>query len=322
MEGASAEVVTGGESQPSSAGTTEPVEQDAVRVEDAEDADLDAFLAEGDKTETTTQPTKPAEKPADKKLEKPTSEKKPDTGPEFIKAAELPKDPPSREDYDRLVKTVEQQELFLKRRSTEIGGLRTELRETKSKLAALVTEEKWGEDPRTAHRAQSQIDEIDKNLAALDQEEQQVQHEVVSKKIVAKHVKPEELDDDAVVEMLTEDGMNPDFLKEFKANPHSAVSPETLVHLYKRAHVEKVLKKLVPGLKRLLAENIELKKNGANKASGEKVLDRVQKELKRPAHMTASQGTTTSTTDDASAADVTQIDDAALDELLQRASRN
>lgn len=277
--------------------------EDYVPVEEADYEDLTAFLASGDPKEEA-QPEQVA-----------TTEKKPDSGPEFVKAAELPESPVPQEDYEKLRTKFEQQELFLKRRSSEIGELRRQLKEAHTKLSEVLPD-KWQESPQEAFQMQQKVNEIDKNLADLDAEEERTVTEIRGRQILETHLKPEERDIQPVLEMLAEDGMPEDFIRQFAENRLAVARPETIVHMHKRAAREKMLKQMIPAVQKLLAENQELKKLKGETTS--RVAEKLQRELKRSPQMAASQPTSSVASDDVSAVDFSQMDEAQLNEFLRR----
>lgn len=292
-------------------GATEQTEE-FVSIEEAADADLDSYLSEGEKEPEP----KPAESQPEKKLEQPQPKKAeaPQT-PDPAKADA----PVSAEVHRKTLERLRAQELYNDRRGTEIGELRKQLRERDERLAQLTSKEAWIEDPQEAHKAQRERDKVTDNLSALDEEEQQLQAELVGKKIVANHLTPEEYDVDTAAAMLAEDGVSENFLNAFRANPLQTVYPETLVHIMKRAQLQTVLKKIIPATKKLLDDYNALKQQ--NVEQGTKTARQIQKNLSQPAGLNGSTATASASIEDAAATDFSDMSSAQLDEFLQSARK-
>ena len=293
-------------------GGTEAPEQKFVSVEEADDVDLDAFLAGGDELAERVAPTEDLETRAPEAEPEKESDIEPETPPE--KAEEPSKPSRTEEDWKKLEAQVTQQEAYIKQRNTEVGQLRGQLRVALAKL------EQQGDDletPKEAFDRLKKIDKIKEDLTSLDDEEQTAQAELIGSKILIKNLKPEEHNPDAVISMLREDGLTDEnFLRALKTNPFAVVAPDTLVHMHKRAHREGMLIQIVPAFKRLLAENAELKK--AKGDVNQRVAGKIQKELNRTPSMNVGQGTSSAARESTPNVDVTKMSDAELDELLAR----
>lgn len=293
-------------------GTTEGTE-DFVDLPEATDADIEAFLSEGDESPKSAE--KPAPEPA-----KETKEPEPQKAPEPAKAEPKKDDPPPSSRERKLEAELKQARTFIDRRGTEIGELRKQLRAAEERLADLTSDEKWHESPRQAAEDYGKLKEVRQNLQNLDQEEQANHFELQARQIASQHLEEEEADFEAVAQMLTNEGYSPQFVAQFRQNPFRTVGPDTLVNMAKRAHREGVMRKIIPATQKLLEENIALKKQLSE--AGAKTAQQIQRNLSRPAELTASQSTASASIDDAATTDFTQMNPEQLEEFLRRAERN
>jgi hypothetical protein len=249
-----------------------------VDLHEASDADLEAFLAKGDEVAAPQQAEQPAnpEAKTEQKVEPQTDE------PKVEQAA-------SKQDPEAMRKQLEQQELFIKRRNSEIGELRKQLRAAQEQLQTSL-DEKFYESPTQALAQARQIEMAQQKINELDAEEQELTNTHQAQVLLAHHVGPEGLDVEAVGEALASDGMPSEFIQHFLSNPYQAALPETLIQLAKRAQAERKVKQmeqalsqLVPYTQKLLEERKSLPNN---------VLRNVQSALRQSPQVTGSAGGT------------------------------
>lgn len=281
--------------------------QGVVAIPEASDADLEAFLesaqteAEEDAGEDEVAEQKSAEpvKPA------PTQ----DTNPDEVKL--------TKKDYEELVaridkqkSQIDQQELFIKRRSSELGEARRQLRERNAALQDGL-EEKHIANPREAIQAELEIRENAKQIQDLDNQETRLNTVVESQRMFAHYANPEEANDDDMAQALLDDGIPPDAVQAFKQNKHEFAAPETLIQLHRRARAEKALKAVLGYAQHLFNENKKL----AGKPG--EVLNKVEAELRKGPQITGAHSQTASGRRAAiNPADLSKVSDKELEELL------
>lgn len=258
----------------------EPVTQteaqtEAREIEQATDEELEAALNPSVEAPETTA-TQPVVEEAKEVVEQSVDFVKQDEVPEYEKI--------SKKQYEDLKKQLYQQELFLKRRSSELGETRKELKGYKEKLEAGL-DDQFITHPKEAMERALQLKEIEKELRSIDRQESHLTEMHKRQVIVAKHVKPEESDMTEMTACLQADGLDAQAIEAFKSNPWQAAQPETIIQLAKRAHATKVLKQLAVFAKSLIEENERLK------TKPQELLNGVQKALKQPPQVVAAQGT-------------------------------
>lgn len=288
------------------AGSTENTEE-FVPITEAEDADLDAFLEQGDE-EAESEEELPVAQNTQEKQDK-VSEK-----PEGDVPQEQPKAAPTREEFEKLVLEMKQKERFIQHRNTEVGELRKQLREAKARLAEGL-EEEWQINPAEAHQRQSKLERVNAHIEQLEAEEEQNNVELAGRSVVQKYLTPQEFNIPAAVEMLAEDGLPPDLINRFKENPFRVAAPETLVHIFKRATAESIAKKIIPATRKLLEENVQLKKQ--LQESGGRVAQKIQEGLKRSAQVTSSRPSSASSKAELMSSDLSSLSEEELESLLK-----
>lgn len=315
--------------QPEPTGTTQQEDADLVSIYEASDEDLDAYLKdnaeeglesdgepEGNEETISEEPATTAQTSAP---ERPKEDPKPgDKQPQ--EAAKQPT-PEEREAHLQAViaeqkRRIEQTELWAKRRSTELGETRKQLREANARLNQGL-EDRLVESPAQALDDHATIRENEKAIQAIDQEEATIQHALRAQKVVAHFIKPEEMPSfDEMAGALQADGVDEEYVNTFKSNPYLSMYPETLVHLAKRTAVEKALRQVVGFTRQVLAENEKLK--GEVKSRPNAVLKNVEAALRKSPAMTGASGGSAET-DGIPSADPSQWSDAQLDEFLANA---
>lgn len=263
------------------AGPTEGGDDNQVSVEEATHDEIKSALAEAmasEESETDPQPeqAEPVEKqkrtePA--KLDPPKEEKQAEPARDF--AAENAK----------LRAQLKQSEDFSKRRSTELGEARKEIKQL---LADRIARAKDVEvdNPREAARLDREVEQLRQKDQALESEEDQVAQMREAMEILPRFLKPEEMDIAAIKQELLEDGLPADYVEQFAQNPIMRTRPDTLIHLTKRALYGKALRQIIPQLQAVTQERDELKAKLGK--AGENVVNGIKGALKKPAPVTAS----------------------------------
>lgn len=296
-------------------GTTQTGDDGYVALEDSSEEELDSALAEllSEETNSSSDDGQPAEngEPAQEKPpgeEAPQEEQKPPTAEEQIEKL--------RADNERFQKMLSANQAWIQQRSAEIGQLRADNKDLAKKLHAVI-EAKRDEDPLLAGKADRRLEELTVELEQLDAEEAKLQQIHLATEVLKKHVPAEIIDMDAARLSLEEDGLPPQVIDEFVKNPLGTVSPDALVHLIKRANVEKHLRKFVPLFQKVVAENDALKKQLGQK--GTQVLKKVQQTLKTPAPMRTQAAPTRR---EPSVTDVANLSEAQLEQMLEKSLRD
>jgi len=257
--------------------------EDLVSIPEATDDELEGFLQdelmalekEDDSEETPAYQTPPADQ-----TKQPAKQ-------EAAEADETPAPAAIDEkaEKERLMAYIKQKEAFIQKRNQEIGALRKQFAEQNEKLSENL-DEKYIENPREAIKADQKIRDNEKILEDLDEEEQKSIQYHTRQKVVAQNLRPDEANMDDMINVLKGDGLPPEFIQAFRANPYEQAQAETIIQLGKRAHSEKLLKQLVGYTKKLLEENKTLK------GKPNEIAKKIQSTLREPARVTAKGGTT------------------------------
>lgn len=257
--------------------TQEGTSPEYVELPDATDEDISVFLENSEKMESEPQVAQPQADPAQQK----TEAKQPEEEPEVEQAQ-------SKQDPEVLREQLKQQELFIKRRNSEIGELRKQLKAAQEKLQTTL-DEKFYESPTQALMQARQIEMAQQKINELDAEEQALTNQHQAQVLLAHHVGGD-VDIEAIGESLMADGMPHEFVEQFKRNPYQSALPETLIQLAKRAsaerkvrQMEEALQQLVPYTQKLLEERKQLPQH---------VLKNVSSALRQAPQVTGSAGGT------------------------------
>lgn len=237
---------------PENTGTTQP-EVELVRVEDAEDGEIEEYLK------------KAANEPAGDEPESEDVEESDDApATERVKEPETPEEPKAepqktytREEVETLQRqlleqrtALEQKEAFIQRRNTELGENRRELAEANAYLKKLITEDSF-ESPAQAAEAVIQMRENQKNLEALEAEQQHINYQHNWHGTVSRFVDPKQVQIDDAVEILQEHRVAPDMIEAFRRNPSQAAGALEAVYLFEAAKWRKTAKQLVTYVQKL-----------------------------------------------------------------------
>ena len=295
---------------------------DVVPFHEVEDADLEAFLQAEMESESGLNQSDPetseTETPAKEAAQTPEKEQDLD-----------PNAPLTRAEFNALLdrlnkqeKKVDGQEILIQRRTSELGEQKKQL-----KQIAITLKEKFNEALENGSQAEA-LDIRDKQkqaeeaLAQVNSEETALVRRSEAQKLVLSHVPEDQFDIEGMAECLARDGIPPQYIEQFKADPIGFVSDGdaspglTLVHVAKRAQAEGMLKKLYP-IARSLAEEVK-----RLKGSQGDVLKKVQQVARQTPQISAS-GAKPTKLNRASSLDESQIanlTDAELDEFLSNAN--
>lgn len=249
-----------------------------VDLPDATDDDLAAFLENASSQESEALVAPQQEVPAQQET----------------KAEPLVEEPKveqavSKQDLDAIRKQLEGQELLIKRRTSEIGELKKQLKAFIENTAQTL-DEKFYESPTQALAQARQVEMAQQKLQEVEVEEQNLTNAHQAQVLLAHHVGADGIDVEAIGQSLMADGMPQEFVEQFKQNPYQAALPETLIQLAKRANAERkvrqmeeALQQLVPYTQKLLEERKQLPQH---------VLKNVQSALRQAPQVTGSAGGT------------------------------
>lgn len=240
------------------------------------DEELDSFFDKPEESETTEdkasaptteQDTSQLEQKT--KVVEPTKEATPE---DRVKAMES--------EREKLLERLRHKEQFIQRRSQEIGTLRKNLKDATEQLKSGL-EAKYLDNPVQATEDVLKIKENESKERdlAIGQAELVKRHHAES--LVAAFLPAAAFDVDAMVEALKEDGIDPEYLGRFRADPYQAATPDSLIHLAKRAQAQKTLAQVTNYARHLYEENERLK----NK-TGE-VMRKVDKAARTPMAITS-----------------------------------
>lgn len=251
--------------------------QEYVEIPDASYEDLVSFLDDQAKTEFATQEENvdngEESAPSNEQSAEKESEQSEETNqPE--QSAESSEKIKSLEEQLKIEKERhEQQEKFLKRRSTEIGQLRAQIKELQAKLVNDIEEQK-DVSPFEALKLQQQLDRVNEEDVKAQNEEREIAHRLVGQKVFETHANKELVNIKTLRQVLESDGLSGEFLNKFEADPYVQMMPETMIQLVKRAEEREKFKSKE---RELLAQIDELKKKGVELAKRpEDVLNKLQ----------------------------------------------
>lgn len=231
--------------------------------------------------------------------------------------AEEPKQPEAKpqernvtsEEHTKVLQQLEQARLWSARRSNEIGELRKQNKQLIERLNSNLREV-MDEDPVAGAKQLRHIENAEQQIAALDHEEAETRRIVESQNLFFNYVKPDEVSVDDMCESLRRDGINEQFIAQFRSNPWLLAHGETMVHLGKRAFAEKLVMQAASRIEAMEAEIAELKKRP------QQVLEGVNRALKQKPQVTASGGKPAGKSS-LNPRDLSSLSDAELDEILQ-----
>lgn len=262
------------------AGPTEGGDDDQVSVEEATSEEIKAALADAIKEEESETDPQPEAEPVESKTRTEPAKLEP---PKEDKPAEPVRDVAA--ENAKLRAQLKQSEEFSKGRSQEIGELRKTVRLLVAEKEARAKEIEV-DNPREAMKLDMQVEKLRAEDQELASEEQNISRFREAMEIIPRFLKPEEMDIEAIKAELLEDGLPLKFVEEFATNPIMKTSPDTFIHLSKRAMYGKALRVIIPQLQAVMKERDELKARIGK--TGESVVKGIKGALNRPAPVTAS----------------------------------
>lgn len=291
----------------------EPSTPEVVNLQDASDADIDAFLAnypmeveeEGEEVSKPEPKTPPAPQP------KPTEGEAKDTEDSKKVARMSRKELEAK--YFQSKEALAKQTLAYQRRSSEYGEAKKALQEANRRLAE-GQEDRYLENPDEAIERKLQIRRNEEHIQQIDAESATLAMRQENMEAVAHHIPEDEFNLEAMAKSLSRDGATPEMINAFMHDPYSATNKVALIQLAKRAHVETVLSGVVDYARTLQRQVEELK------AQPRKVIENIQQASKTRTMSAASGGASRGPV----AIDNTNLatmSDAELEEIIRQARR-
>lgn len=291
--------------------TTEsaPSAPEMVELHEASDADLDAFL-ESQQTEApeAEAPPQPVKQPA------PTAPVPEPSEAETSEAQAEASETDVGERLEKLQRQLDGLELVTKRRTSELGEVKKRLEGFISQANAGL-EEKLATNPVEGTKDILRIREAEEHLSRVQAAEQELVQARQNQEAVLRNVDLEETPIDAIAQVFLNDGISPEVVQQFKANPW-LVPATTTIQAAKRAKAEGYLRVLVPEFKKLQAELKKLK-GGSQEAL--RKIESVAKEI--PGVTAASGGVAAMSADDLDSTPIHMMTDAQLEAYLRKVSR-
>ena len=246
-----------------------------VELNEASDADLDAFLenaeeADGEKKPVVqAQPTEPVKEEGEPQQE-----------------PEKPIDVQAQ--LQAMQKQLQGQELLLKRRTSEIAAVKQQLAQF-ARVRRDGLEELHLENPTAAIEQLMEAKRAEEAIAQLSQEESELEKQSQAQVLLARYAGPSGFDVDAMAQVLESDDLPADYIQRFRSNPLTGALPETLIQLAKRAEDRKARQvaetqaaQLYHYLQRMMAEQ---------QKAPEAMLRNIQQAMQGGPSITAASGT-------------------------------
>ena len=305
-----------------------PEDENMVDVHEASIADLDAVL-ESAKTQEAEAPTVEEGATTEEVSESPQPEAEveqstvaPKGANPAISAKTYTQEEVQRivADNARLQEEGQQRELFVKRRSTELGALRAEnarliqeRQQIRERLAQGL-QDKLAEDPLAAIEDRDAIKELDKQIAEIQDKDKRAVNYVEAERDFLNNVNIDEVSLDDLAEVLRAEGVPESSLAQFRKSPFGFMPNEALIRLGKHAMDRKQLSVASSDRSLLAKEVLRLtEENKRLKAKPGQVIGNLQRNLNRAPPMTSATSTTARRPGNV---DVTQMSTAELDSAL------
>lgn len=301
-------------------------ETTAIDIETASDEALSNFLEDAQGAEETVAasesevPTQEVEEEAQSASEPKADTKKPEDEP---KAEDVKLSRKEWEElqakFDKQQRQIKQQEDFIQRRNTELGGLRKQLREQAEALDERLADEDFRDDPVAVAKAVAMRERIDQQVEQVEREERGNILHLETMRQLQQELKPDEgIGVEAFVESLRRMGVNDQQLQAFQTNPIGWVgNPVAFRFLAGKVRAEHYAGKLYEYAKQLQSENAKLKEKAASAAT--QTATNISRALKTPAPMTATAPTRTS--QGRFAANPASMSESEIEAFLQRAKK-
>lgn len=301
--------------EPSS--TVETGQTEEVEITQAHDDDLADYLERYKSGEfDESDPTEKAKEVVKSDKPTPSTQEEDEEQPEETVTL-------TRRELEALHKSIEekeksrqQQKAFIDRRNAEVGQYRKELKALRDEKQRTL-DDKFMESPSEALKDAQAIQAIDNDLQKLEHEEKLLTHVHEAFEVVSKNVDLEKVSVEDVRSTLEEDGFTAQQIAQFLENPYANARGETLIQLFKRAQersrsyqLQEALNKIAPFTRQLMKENESLK------AKGPRLLNEVDKALRKGPPITSANGNAGAPRS-ISNIDVTKLSDSELSDVMK-----
>ena len=216
----------------------------------------------------------------------------------------------TKEDYEKLLKRIDEKEKFIQRQADEVGKRRKSEEQLRQEVYALKTQ--------LAGEGLNHVEAMEIQNAIREREAQLSDVELrtiteFNRNTVKTFVPDAESLIDDMIELVKEDGQPEEAIRSFRDNPYKE-PPGTLINLAKRAELRKELRNKDAKIASLEAELSELKKEP------KKVVEKIKKALEQEPLMTNKSGQASSTKEQIDASQIPHLTDAELDRLIKESS--
>jgi len=295
------------ETEGQSVATETPSAPQMVELHEASDADIDAFLASQEAAEDSEDVAPPPAPKSEVKADAPAA---PAATPEETPRKTDGSDADVGERLEKIQRQLDGLELVTKRQSSKLAevkqGLTTYLQSANAQL-----EDKMATNPVEGTKDLLKIREAEQHLAQVEKAEQELAVTRQNQEAVLRNVDLEETPIDAIANVFLSDGIAPEVVQQFKANPW-LVPATTTIQAAKRLKAENYLRVLVPEFKKLQAEIKQLR------GGSQEALKRIQNVAKEIPGVTAASGGVAATAQDSENIPVHMMSDAQLEALLRK----
>lgn len=307
---------------------SEAVEQTDVPVEELSDEQLEQLLTgetqelEGENSEESAQvdaaQDSPEATPEDEQAADESAEDTEEDSQDDDKSEEELMQV-SKAEWDKRARQLAQQEQFLKRRNTELGQLRKEIRELRKEKEEQLEEAYDDNDTRKARKLEKDLEELDKKNKDIDTEEKigTIKHHYAA--AYHKFLQPDELDPVGMSQTAEAIGFPKEMAQRMGHDPIGVgLDPLASVFLAKATRGNKLVMQFANYAKGLQEEVAELKK--VAKSAPDKALNGISKALKsKPSIGADSGGAGTVGIESLDPSNIPNLSDEELDRLLSEA---
>lgn len=280
-----------------------------VRITDATEDDLDAFLDENELTEdgnVSIEETQQTVDPAQVQAEQQAQDNKPTEEQIEAERKKLV------DDIERYKRQVEGQELVMKRQISKIGDMKRQLIDMNQKLLANIGDKQL-EDPRGAEIDRLQLNQNQQQIEKLDSQERLLTKRANFMRTVSHFIPPNEMPRiDELCQCLHDDGIDDETIRQFREDP-STVSESTFIQLQRRARAERAFRQMLPAFVKVVGENKELKAQLSN--GRRNVLNNVERAARQTPSVVNARP---SVSNEIPITDITRMSNEELEELLRR----
>lgn len=255
-------------------------------------------------------PTEEVKEPVEETAEEEVKEEIKEEVKEEVKEEPTEEFKVTKEDYDKLLKRIDEKEKFIQKQADEVGKRRKSEEQLRNEVYTLKTQ--LAGDGLNHAEAMEIQNEIREREAQLNESEIRTITEFNRNTVKTFVQDPESLLDD-MVEIVKEDGQPEEAIRAFRDNPYKE-PPGTLINLAKRAELRRELRNKDAKIASLEAEL------SAMKGQPKEVLKKIEKALKEPSQMSNNSGQASSTKQTIDASQIPHMSDAELERMIKESS--